>query len=213
LSEKSGGAGQGSFVVFEGGEGSGKSTQARRLAERRREVHDVMLTREPGGTPVGVRMREILLDPDSDDVHPRAEALLMAADRAHHVATKIGPALASGRDVISDRFMASSMAYQGAARGLGEELVRDISLFAVDGLTPDLTILVDVPVAIGRERAGHRGALDKLEQEQDDFHETVRAAFLSFAESDDSWVIVDGTLSEDEVATLIDKAVAEKLGW
>jgi len=199
--------------VFEGGEGSGKSTQARRLAERRREVHDVMLTREPGGTPVGIRMREILLDPDSDDVHPRAEALLMAADRAHHVATKIGPALEAGRDVISDRFMASSMAYQGAARGLGVDLVRDISLFAVDGLQPDLTILVDVPVAVGRERAGHRGALDKLEQEQDGFHQAVRDAFLSFADGDESWVVIDGTLTEDEVSVLIDKAVAEKLGW
>ena len=130
----------GRFVVFEGGEGSGKSTQARLLAER----WGALLTFEPGATELGARLRKILLDPATTDLDPRAEALLMAADRAHHVATTIRPALLRGRDVVCDRYVGSSLAYQGYARGLGVEEVAELSAFATEGLVPDLVVLLEV---------------------------------------------------------------------
>ena len=200
----------GQFVVFEGGEGSGKSTQARRLADAR----GALLTREPGGTQLGAEIRKLLLDPGTDAVSPRAEALLMAADRAHHVATRIRPALDAGTDVISDRYLASSMAYQGAGRELGEAEVKALSLFAVDGLMPDLVILLDVPTVTGRARAGDRGTLDKMEQEAEEFHARVHDAFLRFAAANPQrWVIIDGTMTEDEVEQQVWAAVETRLGW
>ena len=132
-------AGMGRFVVFEGGEASGKSTQARLLAER----WGADLTFEPGDTEVGARLRAILLDPANEDLDPRAEALLMAADRAHHVATRIRPALLRGRDVVCDRYVGSSIAYQGHGRGLPVDEIAALSAFAVDGLVPDLVVLLE----------------------------------------------------------------------
>lgn len=200
--------GRGTFVVFEGGEGSGKSTQAALLAERTGAV----LTRQPGGTAIGMRVRELLLSPDTVGLSDRAEALLMAADRAQHVAELIEPTLASGTDVICDRYMASSLAYQGAGRSLGVEAVTELSLFAIDGLTPDVVFLLDVPVDVSRSRVGD--VQDRLERLDDDFHDRVRSTFNELAAGHpDRWVVIDGTLPVDEVTAAIDKVMLERFGW
>jgi dTMP kinase len=174
------------FIAFEGGEGSGKSTQAERLAGRL----GALLTREPGGTRLGEELRALLLA-GPDEIAPRAEALLMAAARAQHVAEVIGPALAAGRAVVTDRFTGSSLAYQGHARGLGVEAVAALSAFATDGLRPDVTVLLEVPalVAAGR-RAGSR--LDRIESAGDDFHRLVADGYARLAAAEPTWVAVDG---------------------
>lgn len=198
----------GRFVVFEGGEGCGKSTQARLLAER----WGAVFTFEPGGTAVGAQLREILLSPETGDLEPRAEALLMAADRAHHVATKIRPALLRGRDVVCDRFVGSSLAYQGHARGLGIEEVRAINEFGTDGLLPDLVVLLVVPEAVADERMRASGQLDRLEQAGDEFHRKVAEAYQMLAAHDaDRWVVVDGTGSIDEVEQRVLATVESRL--
>lgn len=200
--------GRGAFVVFEGGEGSGKSTQASRLAERRSAV----LTRQPGGTEIGSQIRQLLLSGDTAGLSLRAEALLMAADRAQHVDQLINPALNEGQDVICDRYLGSSLAYQGAGRELGVEQVRDLSTFAVDGVMPDLVLLLDVPVAVSRERIG--ADRDRLERLPDDFHQRVRDAYLALAAAEpEVWVVIDGTASVVEISSQIDAVVAERFGW
>lgn len=198
------------WIALEGGEGCGKSTQARRLAS----ALDAVLTREPGGTATGSRIRELLLDPASSGLDPRAEALLMAADRAEHVAGVVRPALEAGQVVVSDRSAWSSLAYQGIARGLGLDDVRAISDWATAGRWPDLAVLVDVPgaVADARLRAAGRVA-DRLEAEGDGFHERVRDGFRSLAAAEpERWLVVDGAGSEDEVAAAILAGVRERLG-
>ena len=198
----------GRFVVFEGGEGSGKSTQARRLAER----WGAVLTFEPGGTPVGARLREILLMPDTGDLDPRAEALLMAADRAHHVATKIRPALNRGRDVVCDRFVGSSLAYQGYGRDLGIDAVQALSTFATDGLVPDLVVLLVVTPEVAGARLAAAGKPDRMEAAGDEFHRRVAEAYLMLAAHDtDRWVVVDGTGTVDEVEARVTAAVDARL--
>lgn len=195
-------------MVFEGGEGSGKSTQASRLAERR----GALLTRQPGGTAIGSQVRELLLSSDTTGLSGRAEALLMAADRAQHVEEMIRPTLLSGRDVVCDRYLASSLAYQGAGRELGVEPVRSLSAFAVDGVMPDVVFLLDVPVDVSRARIG--ADRDRLEREPDTFHERVRQAFLSLAAAEpEVWVVIDGTRSVDEISAQIDAAVSDRFGW
>ena len=168
------------FLTLEGGDAAGKTTQAialeRWLTERGRTV---VRTREPGGTPLGAEIRALVLH--GDHVDPRAEALLYAADRAHHVATVVRPALDRGDVVVQDRYLDSSVAYQGAGRVLDPEEVRGLSTWATEGLLPDLTILLDLDPARARARRGSRAAEDRLEAEQDDFHERVRAAFLALA--------------------------------
>lgn len=196
----------GVFITFEGGEGSGKSTQARRVAAAR----DAVLTRQPGGTAIGVSVRQLLLSNETQAVSARAEALLMAADRAQHVEELIRPSLAAGSDVVCDRYAASSLAYQGAGRELGIEEVLALSTFAVDGLWPDLTVLIDVPVDVGLGRIG--GAPDRLESQGTEFHERVRQAFLGFAAADPTrWVVVDGTKPLDVVSAAVDAAIADRL--
>ena len=198
----------GRFVVFEGGEGCGKSTQARLLAER----WGAVFTFEPGGTPVGAQLREILLSPETGDLEPRAEALLMAADRAHHVATKIRPALLRGRDVVCDRFVGSSLAYQGHARGLGIDAVRAMNEFGTDGLVPDLVVLLVVPADVADERMRASGQLDRLEQAGDEFHRKVAEAYQMLAAHDpDRWVVVDGTGAIDEVEQRVLATVESRL--
>ena len=198
----------GRFVVFEGGEGSGKSTQARLLAER----WGAMLTFEPGGTDVGQRLREILLSPETGDLDPRAEALLMAADRAHHVATKIRPALHRGKDVVCDRFVGSSLAYQGHARGLGIDAVQALSTFATDGLVPDLVVLLVVPPEEAGTRLAAAGKPDRLEAAGDEFHRRVAEAYLMLAAHDpDRWVVVDGSGEIDAVEARVLEAVEARL--
>lgn len=196
------------FIAFEGGEGSGKSTQAQRVAAAR----DALFTRQPGGTEIGAAIRELLLSTNTQNLVDRAEALLMAADRAQHVAEVIRPALAAGRDVVCDRYVASSLAYQGAARGLGISSVLALSEFAIDGVWPDLTVLIDVPVDVGLRRLD--GPPDRLEGQRDGFHDRVRSAFLELAETrPERWVVIDGTEPVEAVSTAVDAALATHVGW
>lgn len=197
----------GRFVVFEGGEGSGKSTQAARLAER----WEALLTREPGGTELGAKLRGLLLDPATGSMDRRAEALLMAADRAHHVATVIRPALEAGRDVVCDRYLFSSVAYQGYGRGLHPDEVRQLSEWATGGLLPDLVVLLDVSAEVAAARLDRE--LDRFESAGDAFHERVRAGFRTMADLErERWEIVDADASLDEVSAAVDAAVARRLG-
>ncbi len=197
------------FIAFEGGEGAGKSTQVAALAASlRADGATVTTTFEPGATPMGRRIRQIVLESD-DPLEDRAEALLFAADRAHHVATVIRPALERGEVVLTDRYVDSSAAYQGAGRSLTLEEVRSLSRWATVGLVPDLTVVLDIPVTEGLTRAAGRGAADRLEQESVAFHERVREAFRSFARAEpDRYHVVDAMLPIEEQANEIRAAVA-----
>ncbi len=196
----------GRFIVFEGGEGCGKSTQAARLAG----ALDAVLTREPGGTELGALVRQVLLDPSTGVVDPRAEALLMAADRAQHVAEVIRPALAAGRHVVSDRFAASSLAYQGFGRGLPVADVRQVSEWAAAGLWPDLIVLLDVPAEVAAARLGH--SLDRFEREDAAFHARVADGFRQLAADDPvTWVVIDGSQPVEAVADAVRAAVRSRL--
>jgi dTMP kinase len=199
---------QGIFVAFEGGEGTGKSTQSKLLAQwLEKEGETVLLSREPGGTELGKDLRKILLGHETGDISPRAEALLYAADRAHHVFSVIRPALDRGEVVISDRYFDSSAAYQGAGRVLNPTEVARISRWATESLYPTLTILIDVPAEIGLSRLQSR---DRLEAESNDFHERVRQEFLQIAMMDpERYFVVDGTQSVEEINTQITARVAE----
>ena len=171
--------GSGLFIAIEGGEGAGKSTQARAVAEYLGARHrEVVITREPGGTLAAEAMRGILLNHDYEGLSPRAEALLFAAARADHVQRLIRPALARGADVVTDRFIDSSIAYQGISRGLGIDVIEEISLWATESLVPDLTVVLDVAPTLGLVRAGEP---DRLESEPLDFHLRVRQGFLDLA--------------------------------
>ncbi len=188
----------GVFVVFEGGEGAGKSTQVARLAavieERGREV---VVTREPGATDVGARVRALLLDPTSE-LSDRCEALLYAADRAQHVATVVRPALERGAVVISDRYVDSSLAYQGAGRSLDWQEIAELSRWATQALRPDLTLLLDIDPTVGLARA--TGSPDRMEQESLDFHRAVRQGFLDLAAGNrGQYQVVSAALTPDEV--------------
>jgi dTMP kinase len=201
---------RGLFVVFEGGEGAGKSTQVRQLAEAlRRCGRDVVVTREPGATEAGAQIRRMLLDGDA--LAPRAEALLYAADRAHHVATVVRPALARGAVVVSDRYVDSSLAYQGAGRTLPVAEVAWLSAWATGGLKPDLTILLDLDPSVGLRRAESRGrGADRLESESLAFHERVRFAFLDLAATEAGrYLVVDAEREPEKVAdVVIDRVLA-----
>ena len=199
---------QGIFIAFEGGEGTGKSTQSKLLAQwLEKEGETVLLSREPGGTELGKDLRKILLGHETGDISPRAEALLYAADRAHHVYSIIRPALNRGEVVISDRYFDSSAAYQGAGRVLNPTEVARISRWATESLYPTLTILIDVPAEIGLSRLQSR---DRLEAESNDFHERVRQEYLQIAMMDpERYFVVDGTRSVEEIHTQITARVAE----
>lgn len=204
----------GLFISLEGGEGSGKSTQMRQLvAALEAEGHAVVATREPGGPPVSERIRDVLLDPASTPMDPRTEALLYAAARAEHVEQVIRPALAAGKVVVCDRFLDSSVAYQGFARGLGEDVVYEINSWAVAGVEPDVVVLLDLDVEEGLRRAGQRGsgALggDRIEREGPEFHARVAEGFRTLADHDpDRVVVVDGRGDADEVAARVRAALA-----
>jgi dTMP kinase len=192
----------GMFVVFEGGEGAGKSTQLQRLAGvLTAEGYDVVVTREPGATPEGRKVRELLLDPAST-LSPRAEALLYAADRAQHVAQVVLPALARGAVVLSDRYVDSSLAYQGAGRALEPQEVAQLSDWATQGLVPALTVLLDVDPAVGLARA--TGEPDRIEQESLAFHRAVRQGFLDLAAAEPRrYLVVSAALGPDLVHTTV----------
>jgi len=197
---------RGRFIVVEGGEGCGKSTQAKRLAASLSAV----LTREPGGTDIGVALRALLLDPATQNLDDRAEMLLMAADRAQHVATVIEPALAAGRDVVCDRFVGSTVAYQGYGRGIPTEEVLAASRIATRGLEPDLVVLLVVPPELSARRLGTD--LDRFESAGEGFHSRVLEGFRAQAETDPSrWAVVEGVGTRDEVAQRVAAVVAERL--
>lgn len=203
-------SGPGLFISFEGVEGAGKSTQVRLLAERlRAEGRDVLMTREPGGPPVAERVREVLLEPTRDGMDGRTEALLYAAARAEHVARVIRPALESGKVVISDRFVDSSLVYQGIARALGESDISEINQWATEGLVPDVVVLLRLDAEEGLRRANSRapagaadgGTGDRMEREDLDFHRDVARGFLRMARVQGSrYIVVDSDRDVDEVA-------------
>ena len=201
------------FITLEGGDGSGKSTQLSALTEW---LHDhgrtVVQAREPGGTDLGLELREIILH-RRGYMAPRAEALLYAADRAHHVATVVRPALERGDVVIQDRYFDSSVAYQGAGRVLAPDEVRHISLWATEGLLPHLTVLLDLDPALGRERLdASRTRYDRLEAEEAAFHERVRAAYLELAAAEpERFLVLDATRPVDELQASIRDRVSALL--
>ena len=209
--------GHGLFIVFEGGEGAGKSTQAVKLAAwLRTQGIDTVLTREPGATDVGARIRSMLLDRDAltggEGLTPRAEALLYAADRAHHVATVVRPALERGAVVISDRYVDSSLAYQGAGRVLPVEEVAWLSQWATGGLKPDLVVLLDLEPEDGLKRVADRGDADRLESETLEFHERVRYAFLDLAVAEPRrYLVIDASEDPDRIAEQVRERVAPLL--
>ncbi len=194
----------GVFVAFEGGEGGGKSTQVEAAAAwLRTRGREVVVTREPGSTPAGARLRELLLDPGSE-LSPRAEALLYAADRAQHVDTVIRPALERGAVVVTDRYVDSSVAYQGAGRALKVDEVARLSAWGTGGIRPDLVVLLDVDPATGLGRAGRRGAPDRMEAESVDFHARVRQGFLTLAAAaPDRYLVVPADQSVAEVTAAV----------
>lgn len=199
------------FVVLEGGDGAGKSTQAAWLASHLQEHgREVVRTREPGGTPIGEKLRSLVLDHGHGEVDARTEALMFAAARAAHVEQLILPALARGATIICDRYVDSSVAYQGVGRGLGTEEVLTLNRWATAGLRPDLTILLDVDPQAGRDRRTQGDAAeDRLESEPDDFHARIRQAFLDRAGNDDgAYMVLDASLSVEELSQRIIDAVA-----
>lgn len=189
----------GRFIVFEGGEGSGKSTQAALLAAK----WGALLTREPGGTAVGAKIRELLLEPSTGELDPRAEALLMAADRSQHVNEVIRPTLAAGRDVVCDRYAYSSIAYQGYGRELDVGEIERLSGWASADLWPEVVVLLDIDAEVATARLQRE--LDRFERAGEGFHERVRAGFRALAAADPTrWVVVDGSAPVESVRDEID---------
>lgn len=202
---------EGVFITFEGGDGAGKSTQIQRVRdwfiERGRTVK---VTREPGGTELGVQIRQMVQN-GLEDIDPQTEALLYAADRAYHVATLIRPALAAGEVVLADRYIDSSLAYQGAARSLGVDEIRSLSMWATQSLDPTLTFLLDLPPEVGARR--RTDAPDRMERESTDFHERIRHEYLRLADAEPERIIViDGVGTPDEVFSEIRGVLEERFG-
>ena len=199
----------GVFIVLEGGDASGKSTQARLLADRlRSRDRDVVETFEPGATSAGGEIRALLLDGDAP-IDPTTEALLLAADRAQEVADVIRPALARGADVVSDRFVPSSLAYQGVGRGLGVEEVEKLNRWATGDLEPDVIVVLDVDDEVATSRRDAPG--DRLERAGAEFHATVREAYRTLG-ADRGWVVLDGSDDAEVVSERVWEAVRERLG-
>lgn len=204
---------RGVWITFEGGDGVGKTTQARLLEDwLAAEGRTVVRTREPGGSDVGQLIRDIVLH-HRGDIAPRAEALLYAADRAHHVRAVVRPALDRGEVVIQDRYLDSSVAYQGAGRVLDADEVRGLSLWAAEGALPDVTVLLDLDPAAARARLdADDKPFDRLEAEKEDFHRRVREAFLALAAAEpERFLVVDAALSPETLAEVIRARVAPLL--
>jgi len=203
-------ADSGVFVCFEGGEGAGKSTQSRLLAEWLREQgREVVLTFEPGDTPVGKEIRRIVLSPETGELAHRTEALLYAADKAEHLAEVVGPALERGAVVITDRYVDSSIAYQGAARGIDADGLETMLRWATGGLRPHLTVVLDVEPADGLGRFEGR---DRIEAEPTEFHQRAREGFLRLAAADpDHYVVLDARDSIDDIAAAIRARITQVL--
>jgi len=204
----------GAFITFEGGDGSGKTTQ---IALLQRWLGDrglaVTVTREPGGTELGAQLRDIILH-STGFIAPRAEALLYAADRAHHIHTVVRPALERGDIVVQDRYFDSSVAYQGAGRVLEATEIRDLSLWATEQLVPDLTILLDVPAGVAKARQSDIDRpFDRLEAEAEDFHQRVREGYLALATAEpERFLVIDGTGSVEDIHQAITHRVSDLVG-
>lgn len=196
---------KGVLITFEGGEGSGKSVQVEILANHLREKGcEVVVTREPGGTRIGEHIRNITHDPENVDLDPKTEAYLMAAARAQHVAEVINPALKQRKIVICDRFLDSSIVYQGYGRGLGEQTIITLNQLAVGGIIPDLTILLDISVSEGLSRRHNgRKKIDRLDLQQRDFYERIRQGYQKIALKEPRIYVISGTKSIEEIAKLI----------
>mgnify|MGYP001082761402 CR=1 FL=1 len=210
---------KGIFITFEGIEGSGKSTVAERIGERFRMAgHQTVMTREPGGTVVSEKIREILLDPEIENMHARAELLLYLASRAQLVEEVIRPGLDKGMVVLCDRFFDATTAYQGWARGLGEDTAHRLNSFAVQGVIPDLTLLLDLPVEEGFSRGPHRrektgqARRDRLELESGAFHRKVREGYLRIADREKRVVVIDASRTLEEVEREIIGNINTRLG-
>ena len=205
---------RGVFITFEGPEGSGKSTQLRRLAARLRETRSVLETAEPGGTAIGMQIRRVLLDAKNMEMRPTTELLLMFAARAQNVDELILPALSRGEVVLCDRFTDSSLVYQGAARGLGAEVVYEVDRIACRGLVPDLTIVIDIETELGLERAHGRNKKTqdvetRIDEQAVGFHRKVRDAYLQLATDEPVRVkLIDGSGTEENVENEVWNAVA-----
>ena len=203
----------GLFITLEGPEGAGKSTNREYLADKlRAEGIAVLLTREPGGTPLAERIRELLLAPSDESMHADTELLLVFAARAQHLAQVIRPALARGEIVLCDRFTDATYAYQGGGRGLSHERIAVLENFVQDDLRPDLTLIFDLPVEVGLARASARGRLDRFEQEGRSFFDAVRSTYLNRAGAEPArYRLVDAALSLPEVQQSLDALVPQML--
>jgi dTMP kinase len=204
------------FVTFEGPDGAGKSTQVVMVAEQLSNAGwRTLTTREPGGTPLGERIRTVLLEPGECAIVPRAEALLMTAARAQHVSDVIRPALDDGLIVLCDRFVDSTYAYQGAGRGISTDELQQLQAFAIGGLRPDLTFLLDLPVATGLERRRRSGSpLNRLDQDEIAFHERIRDWYVQAAEREPGrWRIFDARRPAEELAVEIAASIVRELGY
>ena len=199
----------GFFITFEGIEGCGKSTQIALLRDCLAESgHSVLVTREPGGTPIAEAIRDVLLDPAHGAMGATAELLLYEAARAQHVHEKIAPALEAGQVVLCDRFADSTTAYQGAGRGIDPAILNTLHRMATGGIWPDLTLLIDLPVALGLERARERGRRDRIEQESIEFHQRVREGFLSLARDEPERIrVIAGDAPVETVHEAVRRAV------
>lgn len=204
---------KGLLITLEGGEGSGKSTQIQLLTQWLRELgHEVVCTREPGGTPLAEEIRELLMVPRQEKVAPLTELLLYQAARAQHVRDVIQPALMRGALVLCDRFVDSTRAYQGAGRTLPEEAVDQLNRLATDGVWPDLTLILDIPEEAGLQRAIDRGSDDRMMEETRSFHRNIRSAFQRLAlEEPDRITMVDGSPSPEEVFAALKERVTALL--
>lgn len=205
---------EGFFITFEGIEGSGKTTQINRLADYlRKKDYDVLITREPGGTVLGQKIRKILLDPQSESMDYKTEILLYAADRAQHIKEKLRPALKEGKIVISDRFVDSNLAYQVGGRGLNYEMVSQINNWVIDSTWPDLTFILDIDVKKGLERARKLSfdqAGDRLEREVDAFHQRVRDAYLEMA-AEQRFCLINAARSRQAIEKDIKNIISRRL--
>ena len=205
---------RGLFITIEGGEGVGKSTNIDFIAQRlKSQGISFILTREPGGTPLAEDIRQLLLTPGDEGVAENTELLLMFAARAQHIAEVIEPALANGQWVVCDRFTDATFAYQGGGRGIPMTKIADLEQWVQGDLRPDFTVLLDASVEVGMSRASKRGALDRFEQEQKNFFESVRAAYLSLAEQyPDRYRVVDAAQAlaqvQESLVTVIDEMIA-----